>query len=586
VDSAEETDSGPGDTAGDGDGGDVREEIDVSEGPRACGDHEACDELPDEAGVCHGTCRSTDDVLRCDDGEVVDAVCRRLSSRSQPTQEVDFGDFTVTPIAWPEDAYVGESYDFELRLKNDTDRELTLTFTWKHPDTFDLSDVSWEDTDGFRLGAGASARLTATITAMQPTLLSFDGGIIASFRFGEVVYEPRSVVHFPDSEPISCGGEFFPDSWCPSDGCYESRNFYFSARCCDDVFFPGAQCCNDQDCIGGACVDGRCVWSVPQFGSANNAAIGHQTVRIVLVDTHLQFEDPCADHFADVQDEIDFATAEAWYDDLAMRRIGRDAVDFRWIVQGGVATEDFLTGPNQWADYSRELDAWFSARGCPLFGTSDKLVVVSGTVDMMGFGGFYFSDGHIAKGAINNAYLLAHELGHSFGANDLYLDLGGVFLYPHDLMGNSLSGPPHPGDRVAWSEMGFGDIDRNGIVDVVELAAFPEELLVLDAEAVITGRRTIEISWEFGAREGDEIKQVLIPHYAIDVPAAEAHIEQSGAGRRKLIVLDETQLDLDAVAAAGEIEVIVSGKLSFTDRDWSYRTLVLEETLPVPITVP
>lgn len=556
-------------------------EVDV--GPHACEDFTACDAPLDADGLCPGTCRSTDDTLRCS-GTVKHAVCHTLTPIEIPTEAIDFGDFTVTPVQWPSDAVIGESYDLEVRVDNDLATPIVIPFRWKNPETWRIEEPSWAALAELPLEAGGSAYLTAKITAQHPTLFSAGGDIIVTFVFGDTPYEPRATVHFPDTEAIACGGEHFPASWCPGENCYESRNFYLSARCCDEVFFPGAMCCDDTDCQGGTCVDGRCLFGAPNLGSANNVPIGHQRIRLVLVDSHPQFSDPCADHSEDLGAEIDLPTVEAWFDDLAERRLGRNAVDFRWIVTGGVATSDFLTGPAWWDNYSRELNAFLEKRGCPIFDAYDKVIVSSSTVDLMGFGGIYFDRGYIAAFSPYNPYLLAHELAHSFGASDLYLDLGGVFLYPQDLMGNLLSSPPLPGDKVAWAEMGFGDVDRDGVLDVVALAAFPETLTAANLTATLTAKNTVELRWEFVANEDDAVKQVVVPNFRVRVPAANADFEQTYAGRWKTVTFDGNQVDLAALEAAGVIELSLAATYRFTDRDWQPRALKLDETYHVTVT--
>jgi len=581
VDGGDAADAADGDH--DGETGDAGDAGDADSGPTLCDDFFACDAPLDADGRCPGTCRPTDDTLRCA-GTVVHAVCHTLAPIDAPTEPADFGDFTVTPVRWPEDAILGERYALEVRVDNDTAAPLSIPLRWKIPGTWLIEEPSWEGLESIELAPNGSLSLTAQITALHPTVLSTGSDMIVTFVFGERAYEPRAAVHFPDTEPIACGGEHFPQTWCPSEDCYQSRQFYVSARCCDEVFFPGATCCDDTDCLGGACVDGRCVFSAPSLGSANNAPIGHQRIRLVLVDSHPQFTDPCADHYEDVQGEIDLQTVEAWYDDLAVRRLGRDAVDFRWIVTGGVATSDFLTGPAWWDNYGRELDAWLEQRGCPIFDAYDKVIVSASTVDLMGFGGVYYDRGHIAVFSPYSPYLLAHELAHSFGASDLYLDLGGTFLYPLDLMGNRLSAPPLPGDKVAWAEMGFGDVDRNGVLDAVELAAFPEALDVAGLTATITPKDTLELRWEFVAVEGDAERRVVVPTYRVRVPLVDADFEQTYAGRWKTITFDHTQLDLAALEAAGVIEVGLGASYRFTDRDWQPRVLAFDRTYQVPVT--
>lgn len=594
----------PIDTLEEADGDDVPDTSDSSDGAdgdagpaRACGPLEACDQLLDADGLCPGGCHSTDGSLDCADGVVQNAVCNALTPIPGLIETVDFGDFRVIPKDVPPHLTVGDSADFALTLVNDSDHALDLPFRLKSPDVFLIEGASWQGVESWHLEPRASLDLTARITALKPTLLSGGSSIVASFIFGDdAVYEPRVTVHFLPSEPIACGGEHFPETWCPDEHCYESRGFYNSARCCGDVFFPGAVCCDDTDCGDDVCVDGKCVPDAPWLGSANNAAIGHQTIRLVLVDSHPQFVDPCADHFADVQGEIDFAAVQRWYDDLAQRRLGRDAVDFRWIVTGGVATSDFLTGSNAWDDYSRDLQVWLAQAGCPIFdgdgnAAADKIIISSSNIELYGFGGYYMDRGRIAVFAPYNGYLLAHELAHSFGATDLYLDLAGPYLYPLELMGNWLATPPEPGDKVAWGELGFADVDRSGVLDVVELATFPESLGIAHATAVITKKNTVELRWEFVAREpvapaGPVVdKLVLVPRFHVRVPAAGADFDQQWSGRWKTLTYDGTQVDLAALRAAGEIELALTARYGFTDRDWVYRTLTLDESYRIPITI-
>ncbi len=569
----------------------VETEVEVTPEVVQCDDFEACNALLTPEGLCPGTCFATDDTLRCD-GTVKHAVCHTYEPADTLTEAVDYGDFTVTPITWPADTTVGETSDFEVHITNDTAAELTVPFRWKNPQTFRFENPSWDGVSNFVLPPNGTAVLTARVTAQYATTLSAGGNLMVTFAFRDEdpAFEPRATVHFPDTEAIACGGEHFPATYCPDEtNCYGSYSYYVSAKCCDDVFYAGAACCDDTDCAGdsgGACVDGKCAYGVPWLGSANNVAIGHQTIRIVLVDSHMQFaDDPCANRYDDVKHEIDMPGVEAWFDDLAQRRLGRNAVDFKWVVTGGVATADFLTGNNYWDNYSNELNAWLEARGCPILDSADKLIISAGTIDLMGFGGVYTDSGHIAVFAPYSTHLLTHELAHSFGATDLYLDLGGSLLYPKELMGNNLSEPPLPGDKVAWGELGFGDIDRSGVIDVVELAAFPETLEVANATATIMTKGTLELRWEYVGLEGGVRKRVVVPGYTIEVPlVGAAIIANNYAGRWKVVTFDQTQLDLDALAAAGSIDVRIEAIYRFTDRDWTYRTLTFNETLTLPVT--
>jgi len=580
-------DSSPAD-ASDVSEADAPDAPDVPQVPIACDDGHACNALLDGDGLCPGACFAVPDALVCR-GEVVHGVCHRSVPPQIPTEAVDFGDFRVTPVQWPRDATLGETYPLELRLDNDTPTELSLRFAWKHPDTFTFAEVSWDGLTTLTVPASGSLALTANITAALPTVLTA-GEIIVTLDFGDAGrFEPRSVVHFDASAPIVCGDERFPEMWCPDEtNCYASRSFYVSARCCDGVFFPGALCCQDADCVGsGACVDGRCVDQVPHLGSASSLPLGHQRIALVLVDSHPEFEDdPCADRSAIVQPAIDLATVDAWFDALAVRRFGRPTMDIRWTVLGGVQTADFLgDAPNDFQTFSTRLDAWLSDRGCPLLDAYDKVIVSASTVNLLGFGGVYFDHGKIGVFSPFSPYLLAHELGHAFGATDLYLDLGGSLHYAFDLMGNNLQPEPYPEDGVIWGQVGFGDVDRDGVIDIAQHAAFPDSIDLADVSATLTKKNTLEVAFRFVGLEGGVAKDVVITDFHVTLPVAGYDADTYHPFRVKRVIFDGTQVDLDALRTAGSLELGVAARHRFTDRTWQGVTRTLDTTRTIPITV-
>lgn len=565
--------------------------------PVACGEREACAGALVGDELCPDLCFSTDDRLTCP-GVVVHSLCHSITPVDTPTEEVTFGTLRVTPVKVPEDARVGDTADLEVRLTNVGTSRIVIPFGWKNPDTWTLEDLSWQALTEVALDPDQSLSLTAKLTARNATTLSSGGDIIVTFILGDDRYEPRAVVHFADSEPILCGGERFPAMRCRDGVCGGQSDLYATAMCCDGIFYPGALCCADPDCNGGACVDGKCVFEVPALGSANGVPLGHQKIRLVLVDTHLQYADPCANHYADFVAESDLTQVEAWFDAVSQARLGRDAMDIEWVVTGGVQTSDFLKGPNDWTSFSHDLDAWLRDRGCPLLDTYDKIIVAASSADLMGFGGLYHSDGHIVVQSAYQPLLLAHELAHSFGATDLYLDLAGPLLYPFELMTSYFGDAPAPGDRVAWGQMGFADLDRDGVLDLVDFAAFPDTLEVRDLTATITNKGTVELHWEFvgleepldgapadppGNTEGLPAKRVVVPSYRIQVPAANLDFVHSWYGRVKSVVIDQSQLDLPAIESAGTLEVHLTAAIRVTGRDWVTRLVSLDRTYQAPV---
>lgn len=565
-------------------------EVEVLE-PVSCEAHEACNALLDAERRCPGECFAVRAPLRCE-GEVRLGVCHRAIPIDPPNETLVFPDFEVRFVSVPELATIGETHTLELMLVNTSGAPLTLPLRWKDPQTWQIQDASWEGLSEVTLGAREGKTLSATITAQRQTVFAAGGDIIVTLVFGvstdgveertEWVVEPRANVVFGEEQPIVCGGYHFPETWCEGD--CTGRNIYYSARCCDEAFFPGASCCEDADCTGaGSCVQGKCVEQVPWLGSANGLPLGKLRVRMVLVDSHAHFEDPCANHYEDVKDEIDFAPIEDWYRDLARRRLGREVMEIQWIVTGGVETSDFLTGDNFWDNYSKQLDTWLGDRGCPMLERYDKLIVSTSTLDYWGFSGLYFDRGNMAVFNPYSPFLTAHEMAHSFGARDLYLDMGGTLTYPLDLMGNFLSDGAL--DGVAWAEMGFGDLDNSGVIDIVEFAARPERLAVSGATATLTTKGSIEIRWEFVGLEDGIEKRVVVPKYRFAWALANMDVEWQYAGRWKTMVIDQTMVDFEQVRADGAVTVTLGARHTFTGDDWRPVTLELAEPVVIPLTI-
>ncbi|MFO0751221.1 MAG: hypothetical protein U1F43_36940 [Myxococcota bacterium] len=557
--------------------------------PVACGDGFACNADLLDDGRCPGACFAVPDQLDCAAGEVAHGVCRVGLEPEPAPVEVDLGDYRVTPIDWPSDVSVGDTFAIHLRLTNDTGTRLDIPFFFRDPGILSFTDASWVGHDVLTVPAHGTLEVTATATALQPTILS-QASIVGSFQLGnEDNYDLHVTVHYPDSEAIACGGEHFPDLYCPDpDTCYLSNNHYTSAECCGDVFFPGAMCCSDADCTGGACVDGKCVYDVPAFVAANTMPIGNQRILLVLVDSHPEFaDDPCADRAAAMREPLQLDLVGDWYDDVAVRRFGHPTMQMRWIVRGGVATTDFLQpgDGNDFGTFSTRLDAWMSERGCPVLGAYDKVIISASTVNLLGFGGVYFDHGNIGIGSPDLPYLFTHELGHSFGANDLYLDLGGVFHYILDLMGNNVGGGTYPTDGVLWGEVGYSDRDRDGVIDLVDFAAFPESLAVADLTATVTRKGALEIAWRFVGTESGVARKVIVDDFHAVIPAAHYDADNYMPGTGKHLSFDSTQVDLPGLQAAGSIDVSLRAELRTTDRNWQQVTHTFDQTISVPLTI-
>ena len=206
-------------------------------------------------------------------------------------------------------------------------------------------------------------------------------------------------------------------------------------------------------------------------------------------------------------------------------------------------------------------------------------------VELGDFGGRYMGGGFIAMKTATSPYLFAHELGHAFGGDDLYLELGGSFQWRDDLMGNSLTAPPLPADGVLWGQMGFADVDDDGVIDIARYATAPDALSVDALTARITAKGALEIELEVAALQDGDARRLHLPFVHLTVPAAAYDTDLFDPRQRKLLTFDDTQVDLDALRAAGTVEIGVRVVHRFTDADWQPRELVLDETRAVAIEI-
>lgn len=549
-----------------------------------CGPGEACNAWPHADGTCPGRCLPQTHAMTCK-GQVANALCHRLPVPDFSNAPVQWGPILVTPEEWPDQARVGEAHPVRVSVQNTGPTPVSLPFSFKHPDTWDVVEANFVGLDRLDLAPGQVADLDATVRAVRPDVLEPYGGIVLSLFFADQGLDVHGHVVFGPEEPIHCGGLDFPEQWCPDGNCSDLGHFYVSARCCDGVFYPGAQCCGDADCIGGSCVDGHCLYDIPTLGSANTLPVGNQRILLVLVDSEFQVgPSACADRADEVRKVLPLDETTAYLREVVRKRVLRDLLDLRWTVLAGFASSDFIHDGNYlFPDYMARLDEYLKSLGCEPFDAYDKVIVASPTMDLQGFGGQAMMEGRIAVLTAANPYLLAHELAHTFGASDLYLDLGGQFQYQMDLMGNNLGGFGPPEDGVMWGEMGLGDVDQDGVVDLAQVAAFPEALEIETISATLTPKHTLEIAVSFGGRENGVLKRVVVPSFHLELPEFGADRHVLDPRRVKFVVFDEFEVDLAALAGAEAVEVRLVATLSFTSREWKRVTRTLDRTITVPV---
>ncbi|MFO0745910.1 MAG: hypothetical protein U1F43_09580 [Myxococcota bacterium] len=428
------------------------------------------------------------------------------------------------------------------------------------------------------------------MTALRPDELDDDADSvddsprrIITFYLGEGRVTLHGGIPFGDDGALACGARHFPAD--------------LEARCCAGVLYPGAACCASTDCAAGQCADGLCVAAVPDLASA---APIHGTHRILVALADFPelatgpggdaSADPCADR-PDLVATLGLDTVTGFFRGSAEARMGLDPIDFRWTILAGLDSDAIVpAGADRWLPFYRDhLADWLAAHpGCPVLDDFDQVVIASPEVDLHGFGGVFVGRGTVGTTTYASPWLFAHELGHAFGAIDLKPLFGGAFLWTRALM--AVHGGADATDQVAWAEWGMGDTDGDGVVDLAELAAYPETFAVSDLRARIEPSDDpvapvdqLVIAWSPVALEAGREKRLAHADFDVALPehAYAAHISQGGVTKR--LVLPQAALHWSDLLARGAITVTLQADHPFTRADGTRAAVHLDETVEVPL---
>ncbi len=563
----------------------------------ACAPGEACAALLAADGTCPAACVLQPSALTCA-GVVIEDLCLPEGVDSLTTTDptvFTFDILTAEVLSPVPRSQVGDVRTLELRVTNTSDETWTLPIGSSWKPAWSVTAANFFDLAELSLTPGATFTLEASLVALRPDVFDLDGGWLMTFYLGPHEVRLHAGIAFPavaSGDLVTCGDHAYPPTWCGDELCTKSAS-YTSARCCDGVFFPGAMCCDDADCTGGICADGACVESVPRLGAANTLLRGPQRLLIVIADDPaFASDDPCADRSTELADALGLDVVESWLRGHALERTGEDLVDFDWTVLSGLDTAELLpAGADRWlVPYRDALGPWLAARaGCPALVDFDKVFIAAVGADLHGFGGVYLDDGLIGLGTATSPFLTAHELTHSFGATDLGQGLEGRFLYPRALMGTFPD--PSATDQVTWAELGWGDVNRDGVIDVFEFAVEPDAIEAHDLQADLTPATTTEpprvtLRWRVVGLEDGQWRRVHLSRFRYELPDLGIWADAADASETKTLTFDASGELWAAVLATGQLSVRLSATHRFTNAAGERVTRTLETVTTVPLTGP
>ncbi len=556
----------------------------------------ACDGLLDAAGLCHAPCVAATYALSCH-GEVRAGVC--FAAPPITTGTYDRDGWERSAITLPTDAAIGASQTVVFSIRNTSSESRPLAWRVSPLNGWVIESEEPASQSTHTVAPGASVQVTVHMHAVTGSAL--DPGRQAAATVGIDGLDTRGgwplfiPVRYPDNEGVHCGERWFPEFMAGSSGNYGE------ARCCGGVFYPAAQCCVSSDCAGGGvCSDGRCLRGLTSVAFSATPLAGPQRVLLVLVDdTHEPGADPCADRSAELRAELGLDEIEHWYSRISTARIGRPAVSWRWTVLAGLrsATIGLPSGSVAPDVLHRQTEAWLQARGC-LRGFDqdhDRTLVYSPTVDLGPYGGMVFRTQRIAQNSLG-ASLLAHELGHTFGATDRYLDAGGTMQWAGTLMSNASTLNDDVRDDVFWAEVGLGDADSDGVIDVHQAALAPDSLAIGTLRVTaFPAVHTLSYSLSFDVGQGGRLLRNLPQVVTISVPGTTFRVPldrwdalgggNNGAWSGYLVAPRDIPMDVfDAAIRDNRLRMRVEAGLYSTRADFSRATLSLDETRDVTLT--
>ncbi len=549
-----------------------------------CDKNEACNNLLTEESFCEGSCIYQEHSCSCN-GKPFNNLCYLFEIPTKPEYKDLIDDIRIVAPEIPEYVYEGVRFEIELTLTNTASENRTLNYGYTNPENWEIEAFNFEPSGTLYFEPKETKRLRFDAIAIHPDIFIPYYTPIITFSFNDSNYELYSKILFSEKEGyLKCGTKYFPSSYCTYQDCSGYSN-YNSAVCCNEIFYPGATCCTDEDCIDGVCIDGKCTFRVPGIFLANTTLIQNNRILIILSDfDEFEERDLCKNKYDTLRDALQIDVIENFYKKIILNRTDReDIIHFKWEVLSGFKSERFINN-NQYdfQSFKDALNNYINTElGCNIdFEEYDKLIIISPKIDLMGFGGMAFGNGFIGQILYSNGYLTAHELAHSFGATDLYLDLGGTFQYSLSLMGNNLGGYGFPEDKVMWGEIGLSDINQNGIIDLFEFARYPEKIIIENLKANLTYKDSIEISFEPYLLENNQLKRGIFNSYTIELP--EYNVIRD-IYYDPFIAFDQSEIDLNKIKERGKILIKIGTKYRYSDKDFKNRKLSFEELFEVEV---
>ncbi len=578
------------------DADDALDVADTSGPPVACGAEEACNRPLDAAGLCAGACLPQPRAPHCPRAPL-HGLCHPEGVAEPSNVTVTVGDVEIWPVEPVAAAKTGDVRNvvFALRRKPGLPAGGTASVT--------VQGVAGKHWTLWGIGQGQSKTVEVGDTPVYVTVVVRAVGWdlydhiheMAVLMVDGSAVPAHGVLSYAGPDAIACGGFSFPPTLNDCDGGGSCAMSYPQGRCCGEVFYPSAACCVDTDCPTGVCADGRCIRRIPDNHIGRSMIAGHVRVLwVVANEPGIGGEDLCTDRTAELAGTIGLAKVEQIIGDIVAARLGANpdlAVPLTWqwkVLAGLHETSLDPQGEPKYDAWRAQVEAALQAKGCADtdFADYDIVVLSRPKLYLEGFAGHVYPGGFVGLRQIVHPELTAHELMHTFGASDLYGDIAVALQWNLALMGTNTYGTAPITDDVTWAEVGLGDVDRNGVVDLVQFASAPEQLTLAKVGAVLDKGPTLYIRADVGATEAGVERSLYYDGTAFTIELVAAGESKPSDDYSHTAAFDGAALDKAGVAIGAKVKVRVHGSHTFTGAGFVRKTLSLDQTLDVQVQAP
>ncbi|MCX7944031.1 MAG: hypothetical protein N2746_05920 [Deltaproteobacteria bacterium] len=555
-----------------------------AENRNKCQDTEACNNFVNETNSCDGDCIYQEHNLKCE-GNIYNNLCYLIDIPEKPIQQDVIDGIKIVSSNIPLYTKEGDSLDIKLNLTNLSESPREIKYSYKNPENWYISPQNFGKEGILNFDPLETKVLRFDALAIKANIFNIYYSPIISLYFNDHIYEIHSWVLFASKDDyIKCNDSYFPPNYCMNPNC-SGYALYNYAVCCENVFYPGSMCCSDEDCIEGSCIDGKCISQVPSIALANTTLLQNNRILVILSDfEEFKEEDLCKNKYSEAGLVIGTKKIEEYFKTIIYKRTKRDNIlSFNWEILAGLKSEKFITD-NRYDFYSFKdgIQRYLINMGCGInFDEYDKIIIISPRLDLYGFGGMAFGLGYIGQTTYHNHYITIHELAHTFGASDLYLDIGGSFQYSKSLMASNLGAYEIPDDKVMWGETGLGDVNNNGVIDLFEFAKFPEEIGIKDLKASITYKDTVEISFKPFLIEDKIPKKGIFYTYYIELP--EYNTIKEVYFNQTVTTFDKYEVDLQKIRDTKKLKIRLKTNYRYSDMGFKNKILTFDEVFEVEV---